>query len=369
MKLPLRPLKRVVALTTAVVVVAGAAAGADTSSIGVGVGVVNGMRTLHVTGTDFAGSTNLAFRNGTFSSPFGVMVNDIAYSRAGYDVTAILSDLYRLDGSTDDGYDCTSLIASKDLSLRFPTAAGDPTGTAAFVEPIMDWAGAFTVQNVIEAGLIDSLDLVELDLLATDVLTVTVADIQGLLDEALYGSLLMQVSNGENTASDFTAPASHACAGDAVSPTSRNLQRGATVEPTQTQLDELTSTTFATAAGIDEILTVAEGTVPDGLLDGGADEEGGILWDPAQTAILGALAGAGITFDDVTEATVAAALDTLTTNVIADLTGGLADFTLAVVGQNGNYRNLPILDLAETAVADVPTGLYHGVMTVTLSDR
>lgn len=366
MKLPRRRSTRVAALTVLSLVAVGAGAVADTSQIGVGVGVVNGMRSLHVTGTDFTGSTNLAFRNGSLAAPFGVMVTDVAYSRAGYDVTATLSDLYRLDGSTDDGYDCTTRIESKDLSLDF-TGLGQLAGTAAFIEPIMDFAGSFSVQELLDLGLLDLADLTTLDLVATDELAVSVADVQGLLDEALYGSPLMAVSNGVNAAPEFTAPAPHACAATAGA-TSRNLQAGETVAPTAAQLDSLTSTVFGDAAGVDATLTVAEATVPDGLLDPGADEDGGILWDATQTAILNTLAAEGISLD-LSDATVVADLDALTTSVIGGLTSTLAEFALAVVGQTGNYRNLPVLQLSETAVADVPTGLYHGVMTVTLADR
>lgn len=357
MKLPRRPLKRVATLTTAVVVVAGAAAIADTSTVDVTLGVVNGERSLAVTGVDGlgapVGAPNLAFGSTSTSAPFGVVVTDLAYKRTGYSVSATLSDLHRL--STTGVVDCTAgaEVPSDAVSVSFDALPG-VTDVFAQVEPFLTYTddAADNVNSLLTLSLAS--------------LPVTVADFAGFVQELdASGLTLMTVTDGAG--GTFTASDDHPDCGTGAAGTAVALQDGATAEPslsglTTTLFDSIESDVDADAV-IDVAETLAADVLPDTADDAGTvTSDGGILWEATRDALTVVLADAGITITDPQ-------LVSLTTDVVADLkVASTLDLALSLVGQSGVYPNLPVLNIDRAKTEGKASGLYHGVMTVTLVD-
>lgn len=328
----------------------GGAAMADTSSVPLTLGVVNGSRTLQVTGADGAAATgpaSLSFGPNRLSSPFGVVVTDLTYDRAGYDVSATLSNLYKL--GADGTHDCAASVAATGFSVGFTDPTSRLAGVQAVAEPFLTFRDTDITEDLLGLGLVSSL---------SSTLSVTVESVAGLVQDSLDTTeILMNVTDG--TAGDsFSAAAAHpSCGGGAGTPDSVVLQSGAPASP---DLSGLTGSVFSGAA-IDTVLTPTE-AITGGLLPTGANVNGGHLWEATRSALAVVLADAGITLLD-------SELDTLTDAVVADLVAAASDLVLSLIGQTGVYTNLPSLQLSETAVANATTGLYHGVMTVTIVDR
>lgn len=369
MKLPRRPLKRVVALTTAVVVVGGAAAIADTSSVDVTLGVVNGARALTVTGVGStglpAGAPQLSFGSTGTDAPFGLMVTDIAYKRTGYSVTATLSDLRRL--ATDGTVDCAvgSEVPSSALTVGFATRP-NVTDVTALAEPLLTYSDDINDNLTTDLGL----DLTALNITTT--LTATIADFAGFVQDLdASGLTLMAVSDGAG--GTFSTAADHpGCAATGAVGTPIALQAGSTTNPVD--LTGLTTTLYNTIESdtdsntvVDVADTIAAGVLPQTADDAGTiTTSGGILWEATRNVLKQLLADNGLTITD-------ADLVTLTTSVVADLevpalVDGVGDLVLDLVGQSGIYPNLPTLTLDRTKTESAATGMYHGVMTVTLVD-
>lgn len=362
-------LKRATVGALAATVVIGAGAFADTSSVSITLGVVNGQRSLQVTGIDSstglpAGPAVLNFGPSSTSAPFGVLVTDVAYERAGYDVTATLSNLYRLNADGTSACADTS-VASGGFSVDFASASTD--GVEAVTEPFLTFIDTNINEDMTGLGLDTSL--------LTSTLGVTVSNVAGLIQHLTTDLTLMNVGQGTDGTA-FTAAASHPdCSGGAADPSDVVLQTGAVNTP---DLSALTASALAaaadpTAAG-DTVLTPSE-AIAAGMLPTGATQpesvvgagDGGILWEATKDALFQLLKDAGITLLE-------ADLNALTTEVIKDLYADSTDtvspdLVLSLVGQTGVYANVPTLKLAPNAVGDASTGLYHGVMTVTVVDR
>lgn len=328
----------------------GGAAMADSSTVPITLGVVNGSRALHVTGVDGAAATGpatLSFGPDRLSAPFGVVVTDVAYDRAGYDVSATLSNLYKL--GADGVHVCEASVPATGFSIDFLTPSSRLAGTEAVVEPFLTFTDTDLTSDLL--ALFPALSL-------TETLTVSVEDVAGLVQDGLDSTeVLMGVSDG--TVGDaFATAASHpTCGGGSATPDSVVLQSGAPASP---DLSTVTTAVFDGAA-TDTVLTPTE-AITGGLLPTGSDVEGGHLWEATRSALAIVLADAGITLVD-------SELDSLTDAVVPDLVAGATDLVLSLIGQTGVYTNLPSLQLSESAVSDATTGLYHGVMTVTIVDR
>lgn len=355
MKLPRRPLTRVIALTTAVVTIGGAAAIADTSSVNVTLGTVNGERQLLVTGVEAglpAGGPQLSFGNTGVRSPLGIVVTDVAYQRAGYSVSATLSDLYRLE--TSGLLDCTGQAVPSDAFDVTFGALPAVSGVSALVEPFLTYT---------DSDVNEDLSLLGISLTGvTGTLSVTVEDFAGFVQDLTTDLELMTVADG--TGGTFLASAAHpACTGSGdASPTPVSLQTGTTNTPDLSGLTtQLFSTIDGSISGTDDSEVTAAETVTAGVLPTGADQQGGILWEATRDALVVVLDSAGLLLTTLQ-------LDDLTDLVVDDLVAGSTDLLLGLVGQSGVYPNLPQLELDRAKVADAATGLYHGVMTITLTD-
>ena len=314
----------------------------DEGSAPVTVAALSGERALTLTGVDTGGvvgggSVSLAFNENSLSAPFGVVVTDATYSRVGYQVDATLSDMYRVtpaDG--DDGFEC----------------AGTPIASSQFS---VDFAGfsslASSLQQDVEAVLKPTLTFVataaELDTILTGILDVTsdgtVQVVGNTVTETLNGLSFMDVDDGVNASNNFATADAHPVCGGGGTPTPLVLQTGATQDPS---LDSVADGLLSAGATVSEAITA-------GLLPPGADTgPDGSVWLAAESLLIDLIGPLLVT-------------DALVDDLVADL--NLQGIGLDVLGQSGAYANVPRLNLADGAT-DVATGLYHGVLTVTLTD-
>lgn len=353
MKLPQRPLTRVIALTTSAVLVAGGAAVAD--DVSVTLGVVNGLRALQVTGVSAGlpvGNPALAFNGNSTSAPFGLVVSDVAYGRSGYSVSATMSNLYRIG---DNGaHDCAASVPSGAFSVSYPTAVGN-VPTKALVDSTLTFVDDAFGTKLSALGLTSSLSS----------LTVSV---EGLIKDLTSSLELMTVAHGSTAAfgdaTQKTGSDAHPVCGGAVSTVTNTLQDGTTANPS---IAGLTTTTFnaAAAADVATVLTPTE-AINAVLLPTNATVPGGNLYDTTETAVVNEvnklvlLGGTALTD---------AQIDTLVAGVVADLEAVAGGLVLDYIGQTGVYTSIPSLNVATTALDGARTGLYHGVMTVTLADK
>lgn len=356
MKLPRRG-TRIVAFTTTAVVALGAAAVAE--DVPVTTAVVNGMRGLAVTGVSAGapvGTASLAFSTSTTQAPFGVVVTDLLYERKGYSVNATLSNLYKL-GAT--GVSCDAEIPSAAFHVTYATKPS-VTDIKAVVDPVLTF---------VDSDLNE--DLLGLNTLLTDAvnllgstLTVTVDNVDAIIQEVATATALMTVSDGATSA--FADPAAHPdCASSgATPPSSVLLQSGAPATLDAAQLDGIRNSLFDLANGADSTLTAAE-AVGYGLLPTGSDLPGGDLYEATKAEILLVLQTNSL--DGLVSAT---ELETITGLVVSDLLATVTDLVTSLIGQSGVYPNLPVLNINRDPLVygDPTTGTYHGVMTVTLSE-
>lgn len=339
------------ALAALMVFTAGAFADTQSTRQPVTLANVQGQRVLQVTGSDLTGHASLAFGQNTTEAPFGVIVTDIAHSRTGYDVEATLSDLYKIDPAKTNGFDCTEAVASSSFSVGFGAVPVFDPEIAATLESLL----TFTGETANLTGGVFTL----LDTLGIDEVT---ADVQGVVTDLASSVPLMNVSDGDNTSTGpaFTNPAAHDCdPTPGATPSSRFLQTGdtASVAASTFVSDFFDLLDGADGSTADNIATVAE-VIDAGILPAGADESGGQLYEATKAELESLLAGAELgtlSLDDITAAVVDV-MTTLETDIVLDL-----------VGQSGIYANVPklIYDPDPNAV----TGLYHGTMTVTLTDK
>lgn len=363
---PLRPSpRRVLGLTVASVVLAAATALADTATVPVSLGVVNGARVLQVTGTDTAGlpagPAAFAFGPNTTSAPFGVVVSDAMYERTGYEVTATLSDLIMVDEDTGD-LRCGTTVPAGALEVLH-AAALDPADVDGVVESLLTFHAEDIRADV--DGALTGVGAV-LDVTLPSVMPVTVPSVPGAVQDlsSLPGAVVddltfMTVSGG--LGGPFADAAVHPrCpgSGDATA-TAVPLQDGTPNTPDLTAV----RTAIFDAAATDTSLDAPE-AIAAGLLPPGSDVPGGVLYEATKSAIAQSLAEAGID-----GAVIESIIDTVTGSVIDDLTATTTDLVLDLIGQTGVYANVPTLSVDPEQVSDAATGLYHGVMTVTLVDR
>lgn len=279
----------------------------------------------------------------TGSAGFVANVTDARYSRVGYQVTANLSDLYKISGSS---FDCTKSIAASNFSLGFLASPVALSDIAALVDPVWDLAGSVTGTLAAVLGVASGT-------------AVTISNFSGeRAEHALAGvfsgvedALPIKVAAGSGGA--FTAPAPHAtCAPSAASPTSRLLMdgTGSNLAALFTWVqDEITETADTDSGGTVD----ANELVTSGAADNAA------LAASVRTALQ--TSGVALTTLD----TLIAAGTVTMTEIYTTLTATL-DPLAAIVGQTGTYLALP--KLAAVIPNGTTTGTYRGTLTVTLVD-
>lgn len=314
---------------------------ADTVTVEAAVNV--GTRTFTL--SDLSGASLDAIALGTTGSAgFVANVADVRYDRVGYQVTANLSDLYKVSGSS---FDCSKKIAASNFALGFLASPIALSDIAALVDPVWDLAGTVTGTLATALGVASGT-------------AVTVSNFAGeraehVLAGAFTGvedALPIKVAAGSG--GPFTAPAPHAtCDLSPGSPATSRLLMGGTGSDLAALFawveDALTSTADSNASGTvtgNEMVT--SGTAADATL---------------AAAVRTALGTSGVAlaaFDTL----IAAGTITMT-QIYATLTATL-DPVAALVGQTGTYLALP--KLAATIPDTATTGTYRGTLTVTLID-
>lgn len=277
------------------------------------------------------------------SGGFLTNVTDAQYERAGYQVTANLSDLYAYD---EGSFDCGTAIPSNAFSLDYVADPLSLTDVAALPEPTWDLSGTLDATTASLLGI--STDTL------IEALDVTGERIDRTLDGIFEGAednLPIKVSTG--TTGAFTDPGPHpTCDGGAATPTTRSLLEGdvSNLGDLFTWVtDEVTSAADAnddTTITAEELVSTGEVTdermaerVRQALADAGVDL--GLL----DTL----LADGSLTMDDIYDDLVA------TLDAIGDL-----------IGQTGTYNSLP--KLVASVPDETPAGTYRGTLTVTLVD-
>lgn len=321
----------IAAATLTVLGAASIGAWADTSStVPVTTSVLAGTRTLNV--TDPAG-TNI----GTSGLPLGVghggsfLVNvlDTNYQHAGYQVSATMTNLYRLASGSPD-FNGTP-IPSSAVSVGYPSNLLDLLDVQSLVTPVVQLTGALNLP------LLSAVNVSQ----TVNGLTQSVQSLTDPVTKATLSSVLNQLPVTLNTGEvgAFTSPASYPGDGTSnASPTSKVLMSGTAQQP-------LTS---ALVAAINSTLggLTAQQLITAGLLD--------------QNTVLQAAATAlGVPTNLLTSTDITTILTTLT-GTVTGLTGNL-------LGQSGSYTTMPALSI--NVPSGVTTGTYQGQMVVTLMDN
>lgn len=325
----------------------GSQALAQTSSTtsDVSVAVVNGLRSLNVTGTSpvsglpvpGTGPAALALGPTATQAPFGVVVSDLQYSRVGYDVAATLSDLYKVDPAAAGGYDCATKLESSQFAVNYANLLAN-SGAKALVDPVLTFTGTVPINLSLLTGLLSG--------------TPTVP-VQGVVQDVTTSLSMMGVTNGVGGA--FTNQGAHpVCGLAATTPTSVPLQAGTPQNP---DLTGLASQLLDLANGSDTVLTLTE-AVTAGLLPPEADDIGGPVWTSLRSTLQA--------LDLASPLATILNLNGLTDSVFATLSTTAAP-VLNLVGQTGVYQNVPNLVLTPNSAT--PAGVYRGSMLVTLTDR
>lgn len=312
----------------------------DTESAPVTVAALSGERGLTLTGADTAGlvgagPVSLAFNENSLSSPFGVVVTDATYSRVGYQVDATLSNLYRVTpGAGTNGFDCTGTrIDSSQFSVDFLNFDSLVAQLQRDVEGVLEPTVTFLASETdLEALLGITLDGDE-----------TVSVVGNTITRTLNDLSFMTVTDGANDPNTFDVADAHPTCGEGGAATPLVLQNGTKNEPS---LDAVVTDLSAGVVSVGD--AIAAGLLPTGA-DSGPD---GSVWVATQNLLETLMDPLLVT-------------DPLVDSVVAGLT--LDDIALDILGQSGAYANVPRLNLTEGAT-EVTTGLYHGVLTVTLTD-
>lgn len=308
---------------------------------------VAGSRTLTLktlTGTDL---TTMALGSGR-EAPFLVNVGDLTYDRRGYQVTAMMSNLYKYDSVTNS-YDCSKVIDSDDLSINFAASPNSIRGVSAMVSPVLAFAG--TISSVTDAALLGALGLPLTS--SVNVAANVTEQIQDLATSTVFTGLenALPVKLSSLAGATFAAQAPHpTCDTSASGTTSVQLQRGQANNHADLLgwLQSSSNSLYTAAAGSNGVLSIAEG-VSGGLISQSA----------ADSAVRTALTTAPLNVNPLL----------ITSSVLASvelLLAAPAATVTSVLKQTGSYSSIPQLVVGD--LAGVPTGTYKGKMTITLID-
>lgn len=337
-----RTMRTCAAAIVAVTVIAGSGIG-SADPVTIEAAVTSGTRTFTL--SSLTGSSLDSIALGTSGSAgFVSNVTDARYSRVGYQVTANLSDLYKVSGST---YDCTKRIASSNFTLGFLASPIALTDIAALVDPVWDLTG--TVSGALATSLgVASGTAVTVSNLAAERAEHTLAGAFTGIEDALP----IKVAAGSGGA--FTSPAPHA--GCAPTPggtaTSRLL------------MDGTGSDLSALFAWVQDALTDAadvngNGTVTATELASSGVADDATLAEAVRTA-LGASGVALAAFDTLIAA------GTITMTQIYDTLSATLEPVTSLVGQSGTYLASP--KVSSSIPSGTSAGTYRGTLTVTLVD-
>lgn len=325
----------------ALMILAGAPA-AIGESITVTSTVTGGTRTLTMKSLTGGELTGVSLGT-TGSGGFLTNVSDVQYERAGYQVTANLSDLYAYDGSS---FDCGTAIPSDAFSLDYLADPLSLTDVAALPEPSWDLAGTLDATTASLLGI--STDTV------IEALDVTGERIDRTLDGIFDGvedNLPVKISTG--TTGAFTEPGPHpTCDGAAETPTTRSLLEG-NVSNLSDLFAWVTSEVTSAADANDDATITAEELVSTGE----------VTSERMAERVRQALADAGV---DLGLLDTLLADGSLTMNDIYDDLVATLDAIGSLIGQTGTYNSLP--KLVASVPDETPAGTYRGTLTVTLVD-
>lgn len=331
--------KRTTFLLVAGALVLGSTTFANADTLTVSAATVNGSRTLAVLGS--VGGTDISSLSlgAGDTAPFATTVTDVAYGHVGFDVTTRMSRLYETDATQANGYDCTTYIDSKALSISF---ADVPTSqdVAALVAPVFDLDGTVSLTDG------TSLAVTAVEHAAESLYTYTV----DLANDAAP----IQVTDLADGAPDwFTNRAAFEPCSDAGSTDGSGTSNVTDVLVNQGTPNATLGTLFDT---IESDIRKTGDTAANGTANTVGEYVNAGILDLA--AVKRTLASAlGVDAGLLTDASVQALSATL--HQISDL-----------AGQNGVYVSMPILNLNrnDASAEAAPTGVYKGQMTVTIAD-
>ncbi|MFP5309494.1 MAG: hypothetical protein ACLGIR_07950 [Actinomycetes bacterium] len=342
---------RAVGATSAAVLLAAGGAWAASDGADVLAATVTGTRsfTLQGVGGGPLGDTTVTAGG---SIPMAAVVTDARYRNVGYQVSATLSDLARLDPTAPDGVDCSTVIPAGAFTLGYLT---DPVS-------VLDVEGLVSTATTLTADLSGA--LATLDPLGTLGIpaAVTLTDLplrdQTLADavDLVAGSsaaLPIRVAAGSGGA--FTDAAAHpTCAGGAPSPTSVLVMSG---EANGALVGELLAWL---GLALDDVEAAAD-TSGDGRLSAAELVAAGLLEQATvDAAVYQALLDAGVS---------RAVLDAPGSTVVSTVVGLLDTTSIrlgSLLGQSGVYTAL--LELVADDTLTQPTGVYGGRLEVTQVD-
>ena len=335
--------KRAVAVSLAMVVLATGSAFAQTADVTVV--TLAGSRIMSV--KSLTGDNLTALSMGTArEAGFLVNVTDLVYDRKGYQVTTMLTNLYKYAAT----YDCNApSIAASKLSVGYlanPTSIKDIAAAAA---PLLNFSGTIAATSPLFAAL---------GLTGASNVNVASNVTQQLIDystSTVYSGaetlLPMNVATGSSGVT-FTAAAAHTgCGGGAATPTTIKVQQG-TVNTHADFLNWLKSRVLAghaTAAGPDGVLSAAEAASGAIITQAGLD-------DSVRTALIAL--GVNSTILNATPSLISDVEALMSATPISSIS------TSDVLRQTGTYSTLPKLIVGD--LTGIPTGAYKGTMTLTL---
>lgn len=303
--------------------------------------VVGGTRTLTLLSPS-GGSLDSISLGTSGSSPFIGNVTDLAYSRAGYQVSAALSDLYSYDGAS---YDCGKKIPSSSFGLEFLVDPTSVVDVAALTQPVWDLSGSITGALATTLGVPSGTAIAAVGVQGEAVERALAGAFTGIED-----ALPIKVQAGSGGA--FSNPAPHSCDADATGATARSIMDGS-VSSAADMLGWVT-TAVEDAADLNDngVITAAE------LVNAGE-----VLNGTMAPAVRQALIDAGVNATTLDSLIALGSLDLGT--VYALLTATLQP-VLDVLGQTGTYIALP--KLVSAVGSGTAPGTYRGTLVVTMVD-
>lgn len=278
------------------------------------------------------------------SAGFVVNVSDLAYDRRNYQVTGMMSNLYKFDAVAGT-YDCAGQVASNKMSIGFLTNPTSVRDVLASAQPALDLTGSITGLLATALGLSSG----------STVTSPVTQQLQDFTNSNIFtgieDALPIKVTTGSG--GTFTNRAPHAaCDASATGATSVQVQAGnvSSQQDLLSWVQTVENSIFSTAAGGDGILTGAEAVTAGMITQSSLDD-----------AVRTALTSAPLNVNPL-----------LITNALLSQVEGLLTATgvpsvSSILKQTGSYTSLPNLLVGD--LSGVPTGLYRGTMTVTLIEE
>jgi hypothetical protein len=254
-----------------------------------------------------------------------VNVTDSLYQHVGYQVSAMMSDLYPY---ANGAYNFnTGKIASSAVSVSYPSNLLDLSNLGNLLSPV------YTLTGTLPLGL---------GTLTNTTVTGTAQSVQTLTGDIVNGALAaLPIKVQTGTSGAFTSPAQLSAAG------------APTVSSAATQLNVMTGT--AQAGDLSGALAALKATI--------GNTTNAV---PVQTLITNGYLDQSQVLAAVAQAT--GQLNLVMNNASAVLSALSANLTSigTLIGQSGSYNSLP--QLAVAIPSGTASGTYRGELTVTLAD-